>query len=85
MSKKRSRKKFLCQDCQIDTGKNNEFYFIKTELWLSVMPTINGMLCVGCLEKSLGRKLRADDFTKASINSPKHGQKSLRLLNRLKT
>lgn len=85
MSKKRSRKKFLCQDCQIDTGKNNEFYFIKTELWLSVMPTINGMLCIGCLENRLGRQLTATDFTSASINSPQHGQKSLQLLNRLRS
>lgn len=84
MSRKNSRKRFLCVDCQMDTGKNNEFYFIKTELWLSVMPTINGMLCIGCLEKRLGRQLKADDFTEASINSPRHGAKSLRLLNRLR-
>ncbi|MDO8669493.1 MAG: hypothetical protein Q7K65_04325 [Candidatus Buchananbacteria bacterium] len=70
-------------DCQMDTGQNNEFYFIKTNVWLSVVSTINGMLCVGCLEKRLKRQLRADDFTSASINSPKHGAKSLRLLDRL--
>ena len=79
----KSRKRFLCIDCDVDTGKAYEFYFIKTELWLSVMPSIAGMLCIGCLEDRLGRMLRTDDFTDASINSPHHGQKSMRLLSRL--
>ena len=83
MSKKRSRQKFLCLDCGIDTGQANEFYFVHTKLWLQAVGSIKGMLCLGCLEKRLGRKLVASDFPDVSINSTKHGQKSLRLLARL--
>lgn len=79
----KSRRKFLCIDCRIDTGKIGEFYFIETGTWLSVMSTIKGMLCVGCIEARLGRKLVPDDFTSATVNSPKYGVKSLRLMSRL--
>ena len=79
----KSRQRFLCVDCKVDTGKINEHYFIRTDLWLKVMPTIYGMLCIGCLEKRLGRKLRKTDFTDAFINSPKFEPKSQRLMNRL--
>lgn len=78
-----SRRKFICTDCKVDTGKIFEHYFIHTELWLSVMPSIKGMLCVGCIEQRLGRLLNALDFTDASINSAKHEPKSQRLMNRL--
>jgi hypothetical protein len=79
----KSRKRFLCADCGVDTGKIHEHYFIKTELWLKVMQTIHGMLCIGCLEKRLGRRLRREDFTDSYINSPKFEPKSQRLMERL--
>lgn len=69
----RNRSRFLCEDCKIDTGKIGEFYFVNTDLWLSVMVSINGMLCVGCLEDRLGRRLTPADFTMASINKPQRG------------
>ena len=77
------RRKFLCLDCGVDTGKISEFYFIKTELWLKLVGTIKGMLCIGCLEKRLGRVLRKADFTEATINSPRFVSKSQRLMARL--
>lgn len=80
----RQRQRFICEDCGNDTGKMKEFYFLKTELWLTVMQSINGMLCIGCLEGRLGRTLCATDFTDASINSLRHGSgKSDRLVDRL--
>lgn len=79
----KSRRKFLCLDCRVDTGRIHEHYFIKTELWLTVMPSIVGMLCIGCLEDRLGRELVANDFTDASINTAKHEAKSQRLMSRL--
>jgi len=78
-----SRRKFLCLDCGIDTGKISEFYFINTQLWLSVMPSIHVMACVGCLEKRLGRKLQLCDFTDCYINDPKKNAMSIRLQERL--
>jgi hypothetical protein len=75
--------KFICLDCQIDTSKIGEHYFIKTDLWLSVVSSKKGMLCIGCLERRLGRKLTKNDFTKCYINNPKFSGMSKRLLNRL--
>lgn len=78
-----SRRKFLCLDCGVDTGKIGEFYFIKTELWLKIVGAIKGMLCIGCLEKRLGRMLCKRDFTDATINNPRFVSKSQRLMSRL--
>lgn len=78
-----SRRRFRCLDCQIDTGKAHEHYFINTVTWLSVVQTTKGMLCIGCIETRLGRQLIAADFPKVSVNSPSYEPKSLRLLNRM--
>jgi hypothetical protein len=51
-----------CMDCGVDTDAINEQYMIHDELWREVVPSEAGMLCVGCFEKRLGRKLRRDDF-----------------------
>ncbi|QBZ72764.1 hypothetical protein SEA_GODONK_176 [Gordonia phage GodonK] len=80
----RRRKRFLCADCGVDTGKMHEFYFVKTELWLYAMHSTDGMLCIEHLEKRLGRQLRAEDFTDASINDPRKNTMSTRLLERLR-
>lgn len=81
----RHRNRFLCADCGQDTGKMKEFYFVQTELWLTVMKSIDGMLCIGCLEQRLGRQLVASDFTDATINDPRYGSgKSDRLMARLR-
>jgi hypothetical protein len=80
-----SRKRFLCLDCKKDTGKLGEFYFISTELWLSIVGSVQGMLCIGCLEIRLGRKLNSKDFIECFINDPMFGQKSSRLMERLKS
>jgi len=79
----RNRRRFLCLDCGVDTGRIHEFYFVKSEIWLSVVGSRKGMLCVYCLEIRLGRWLTAADFTDASINDPRYGAKSQRLISRL--
>lgn len=77
------RSKFLCIDCKVDTSRIGEFYFISTALWVEAVGSIQGMLCVGCLERRIGRKLCASDFTDAYINRTSWGSKSKRLLSRL--
>lgn len=79
----KSRAKWKCLDCSVDTGKIGEHYFIETDVWLSVVASNKGMLCIGCLESRLGRKLSRKDFTDAFINYT--GTRSLRMLNRLNT
>jgi hypothetical protein len=78
-----SRRRFLCLDCKVDTGKIYEHYFIHTEIWLSVVPTTSGMLCIGCLEDRLNRQLDPSDFPLVTINSAKYSSMSTRLRNRI--
>ena len=79
----KSRKKWLCLDCRVDTGKIYEHYYVELELWMKVVGSKTGMLCIGCLEDRIDRKLTRKDFPNVTINSVKYGNKSLRLLNRL--
>ena len=74
-----SRSKWKCLDCSVDTGKIGEHYFINTETWLSVVGSIKGMLCIGCLETRLKRKLTKKDFTKCFLNKHSPGGRSERL------
>ena len=41
------------------------------------------ILCIGCLEKRIGRTLCRDDFTDVPVNDPNQHQHSDRLLDRL--
>jgi hypothetical protein len=82
----RLRKKmcFHCLDCREDTKAIGEDYMVTNELWLSVVNDYDGgKLCVGCIEKRLGRELRTEDFTVVPLNNPRYGTKSERLKSRL--
>ena len=61
----------------------HEYYMIHESLWLSVMKCLCGMLCIGCVESRLGRKLTPEDFTDCALNTEGFGYKSARLANRL--
>ena len=63
-----SRRKFLCLDCGSDTGRIHEHYFIDTTLWLSVVRSKEGMLCIGFLEARLERRLHQGDFLECPVN-----------------
>jgi hypothetical protein len=44
-------------------GDTTEVYFIRDAVWKRArMAPFDGCLCVGCLEKRLGRKLKPKDF-----------------------
>lgn len=77
----------FCVDCHVDTFAINEYYMVTDAVWLSVVSTKqDGMLCIGCLENRLRRKLVPDDFTCALINSIEFrgNRMSPRLIDRLK-
>lgn len=80
----RSRRKWLCMDCKQDTGRMGEHYMLVDATWQLAHNSNKGMLCVGCIEKRLGRKLRHQDFNDSHVNriSP-GGSKSQRLLQRM--
>lgn len=78
-----SRRKFLCLDCRVDTGKIGEHYFVYTDLWLAAVGSKVGMLCIGCLENRIGRQLTGVDFPDITINNPRYERKSQRLMERM--
>jgi len=81
----KSRKRWECLDCAVDCGRIYEHYFIYTKLWLSVVPSIKGMLCILCLENRLKRRLNAKDFpSDIYLNNPKFNKMSARLLSRIR-
>jgi hypothetical protein len=87
-----------CVDCEVETcntaksGLLSEYYMVKDKLWYEAVPTDdilydrstshNIMLCIGCLEKRLGRKLCQKDFTRCPLNDHLYNH-SPRLKNRL--
>lgn len=75
---------FMCVDCKFDTWQD-EYYMVTNEVWyvLAQMPQ-KGMLCIGCLEKRIGRQLTSKDFTGAPINTGAFFPQSKRLQERLR-
>jgi hypothetical protein len=60
----------LCVDCGVDALALREWYIVHDELWAMAwvgrikpwhVPS-QQILCVGCLERRIGRQLTADDF-----------------------
>ena len=60
---------YYCMDCGVDTLEIKEFYMIQDELWAQINPQLEGLLCIGCVEKRLGRKLKPGDFPSYETNS----------------
>jgi hypothetical protein len=79
-----SRKKFLCLDCGIDTGKSGEHYMLIDETWKLTGLGKFGMLCVEHVEARIGRKLVPDDFNDSYLNNFRTGIKSARLSDRMR-
>jgi hypothetical protein len=76
-----------------------EYYMVKESVWRTVVSTdedwsryrILGLfrnehffLCIGCLEKRLGRALCADDFVGSAANNPDDPWNTPRLTERLR-
>ena len=82
----RARLESRCLDCHVETSfterqKNDEWYMIHNHLWLKGNPRGAGKLCIGCLEKRLGRRLTPRDFADCSLTNFPRGSK--RLISRL--
>jgi L-asparaginase II len=71
---------FECMDCHKDTW--DEYYMVYSSVWKKANPKFTGKLCITCLETRLGRKLKAKDFTKRSVNTLPM-KRSKKLTNRL--
>lgn len=70
-----------CFSCGVDTIDIDEYYAVQKELWKTY--GVEGMLCIGCLEVRLGRKLVPADFIDVPANKPHLNSMSDRLKDRL--
>lgn len=60
---------YICEDCKSTEMLENYFgkaYSVKTELW-NKYGNGDGMLCLKCFEKRLGRKLITEDFIECPL------------------
>lgn len=85
--KARIRSRFICKGCGVCTNAANEYYMVHFHLWIQAarfygFKGLAGMLCIGCVEEALGRRLSQSDFIPYPVNM--EGQKqSSRLADRL--
>ena len=73
-----------CRDCGALTAPLDgpaEWYTLKDEVW--PLAPDDGYLCIGCLERRIGRTVVYRDFDTAPINAPGWGWKTDRLMARL--
>lgn len=79
----KSRRKFMCLDCPVDTSKTCELYMLIDSTWELTGLGKVGMLCISCLENRIGRKLIATDFNDSYLNDYRTNAKSARLCDRM--
>jgi hypothetical protein len=77
-----------CVDCHVNTFEIKEYYVVTTKTWRKAgmkhpFESGDGMLCIGCLESRLGRKLTSRDFYDCPANQGGLRDFSKRLYNRL--
>jgi hypothetical protein len=66
-----ARRAGLCDDCAVNTIEIGEGYMVVYEVWSEAHPEgrgLCGLLCIGCLERRLGRRLVPSDFTDVPLN-----------------
>ncbi|WP_189456031.1 hypothetical protein [Streptomyces abikoensis] len=81
------RDEFPCLDCGFLTAPldgPDEWYMVHDSVWQCAGIAEDSVLCVGCLEARLDRRLLHTDFTPVALNDPDYGHHSERLLSRLR-
>jgi hypothetical protein len=75
---------FDCHDCGADTSIRGiqEHYMVLEQTWRKVAKR-NETLCIGCLEKRLGRRLKPADFWYYPVNYDGQFPQSQRLQSRI--
>lgn len=80
---------WVCKDCSVVVrgeayGDEHEYYNVHDDIWAqSGLGPNDGMLCIGCLEKRIGRELKSDDFGNCLINTHPLYIRSERFTDRL--
>lgn len=63
-------------------GMSEDYYMVKAKLWKRY-GNGNGDLCMGCLEKRMGRKLTRNDFTDCLANDLNNDVRRIRGLGEI--
>lgn len=71
-----------CVDCEVHTGVVGDYYMIHKHLWAE-FGCGDGMLCIACLERRMGRILTPSDFTDAPVNGGALTYRSERMISRV--
>lgn len=62
------RANFVCIDCKGDTHQTDkDYYMVEHHIWAK-HGAGDKMLCIGCLEKRVGRLLEGEDFLECPLN-----------------
>jgi hypothetical protein len=70
-------------DIEQEINERSEVYTVRDAVWKAAgMEPYGGCLCIGCLEKRLGRKLRPKDFLRGDAFNDPRLPGTPRLLNR---
>lgn len=56
---------YRCNECK---QKTQDYYMLQDELWSRIAKPREKTLCLACVKKRLGRKLKKADFQKVPIN-----------------
>ncbi|KAA8885903.1 hypothetical protein F3087_25070 [Nocardia colli] len=81
------RDEFPCHECGMATAPidgPDEWYTVHDAVWKCAAASASSILCIGCLETRLGRRLLHTDFVAAVLNQPGYGHHSPRLQSRLR-
>lgn len=75
---------FRCKFCGFDT--HAEGYMVHDSVWAAAgLPYDVGWVCVGCVERRLGRQLNAADFSDVPMNTDRFQRRTQRLTDRLRS
>lgn len=70
-----------CQDCGVHVEDSGEYCMLHFRVWMEASRGAS-MLCIGCIENRLGRRLTKADFDMHYQQNTKPG-KSARMIDRM--
>jgi hypothetical protein len=57
----------VCKDCGIDAVEAGEWFMLRDDVWAQAAES-DAVLCIGCVEVRLGRRLAPGDFLDVPLN-----------------
>ena len=64
------KKHWACMECSKDTFQDNKDYYMVTDaVWKAIAKDVEGMMCMDCVEESLGHKLKAEEIMMVPLST----------------